>query len=65
MDTGQNKALAAAGGSGVGGAIATLMLTLLWPQADAGSAGAVTTLVTAVVAYLSAYLVPHNPAPPQ
>lgn len=50
------KASAAAGGVTLGGAIATVIIALWWPGADATTAVALTTLANALIAAVSAYL---------
>ncbi len=50
------KASAAAGSVTIGGAIATLVIALWWPQADATVAVALTTVANAILACLGAYL---------
>lgn len=64
----QNKAIGGAvggaGASGVGGAVATLVVSIWWKNADPGTVAALTTLINAVIgaggAYLGAYLTPHS-----
>jgi hypothetical protein len=51
-----NKAMAAGAGSGVAGALATLIIAKWWPGADATVAAALTTVLTVPVAFLSAWL---------
>lgn len=52
-----NKAIAAGAGSGLGGALAVLIIALWWPGADATVAAALTTVTTAAVSAVSTYLV--------
>lgn len=51
-----NKAMAAAGGVGIGGAVATLIVALFWKSADANSVAAMTTLLNAAVGGFGAWL---------
>ena len=51
-----NKAIAAGAGSGVGGALAILIIALWWPNADATVASALTTVMTTLVGTISAYV---------
>jgi hypothetical protein len=55
-----NKAIASGAGSGVGGAIAILIIALFWPHADANAAMALTVVCTAVVSTVATYLTPHG-----
>lgn len=50
-----NKAIAAGAGSGVGGAIAVLIIALFWPNADASVSAALTTVCSALVSVASTY----------
>lgn len=50
------KAIGSAGGVTVGGAISTVIIELWWPTASASAAVALTTIATAALAYLGAYL---------
>lgn len=49
------KATTAAGAAGLGGAIATVIIALWWPNADATVAVALTTIANAALAGLGAY----------
>lgn len=50
------KATAAAGSVTIGGALASLVIALWWPGADATSAVALTTVANAVIAFAGAFL---------
>lgn len=51
-----NKAVAAGASGGLGGAIATLIIAGAWPTADASVAAALTTVCSAIVAFIGTYL---------
>ena len=51
-----NKAISAGAGSGLGGAIATLIIALFWHTADPDAAAALATVCGALVSVVSTYL---------
>lgn len=55
-----NKAVAAASGSGLAGAIVTMIVILWWKDAPPDGVAALTTLVAAGVSFVTTYLTPHN-----
>ncbi len=60
MDTGQNKALGAAGGVTLGSALATLIVALFWKNADPNSSIALAAVLNIVGGYVGAYLPMHK-----
>ena len=50
------KAVGAATGSALAGALATLVLSFWWPDAGATNAAAVTTVFNTVIGFVGAYL---------
>jgi hypothetical protein len=70
LPTDHNKAVGGAtgtaGGIGIGGAIATIVVARWWRDADPNTAVALATIVNVALgaagAYLGAYLTPHNDA---
>lgn len=60
LNMGPNKAIAAGAGSGLGGAVATIIMATVWKNADPAVASALTTLMTGAVAMAAAYLTPHG-----
>lgn len=55
-----NKAVAAASGAGVPGAIVTLIVILWWKDAPPDGVAALITIISAGASFLTTYLTPHN-----
>lgn len=59
-----NKAMAAAGSTGLAGALTVLIVALFWPKADATVVAALQTVVGSALAFATTYFVPHNGTQP-
>lgn len=57
---GPNKAFAAGGSTTLAGAIVSVALGILWPEARPEIAGGLTTIVAAVIGMLATYLTPSG-----
>lgn len=59
----QNKAIGAGVGGGLGGSLATLIISGFWHNASPETAAALATVLSAIVSYVGAYIIPHKVTP--